>query len=70
VYARMTFVLGHELVHMAEDDYWHFKTFMGFDGEPEICLFKYIKMNYNSIKRLLAFNCKPPVDFEQLGGVA
>jgi hypothetical protein len=30
----MAFVLGHELVHMAEDDYWHFKTFMALDGEP------------------------------------
>jgi Zn-dependent protease with chaperone function len=30
----MTFVLGHELGHMAEDDYWQFKTFMALDGEP------------------------------------
>ncbi len=33
--ARMAFVLGHELGHMAEDDYWHFKTFMTLDGDSE-----------------------------------
>jgi Zn-dependent protease with chaperone function len=31
----MAFVLGHELGHMAEDDYWHFKTFMTLDGDSE-----------------------------------
>ena len=33
--SRMAFVLGHELGHMAEDDYWHFKTFMALDGESK-----------------------------------
>ena len=33
--ARMAFVLGHELGYMAEDDYWHFKTFMTLDGDSE-----------------------------------
>ena len=33
--ARMTFVLGHELGYMAENDYWDFKPFMTFDGESE-----------------------------------
>ena len=31
--ARMAFVLGRELGYMAEDDYWHFKTFMALDGK-------------------------------------
>ena len=35
MYARMTFVLGHELGYMAEDDYGLFKTFVALDGEPE-----------------------------------
>ena len=31
--ARMAFVLGHELGYLAEDDPWHFKSFMAFDIE-------------------------------------
>jgi hypothetical protein len=33
--ASMAFVLGHELGYMAEDDYWHSKTFMTLDGDSE-----------------------------------
>ena len=32
--ARMAFVLGHELGHMADGDFWHLKTAMSLAGEP------------------------------------
>jgi len=31
--ARMAFVLGHELGHMADDDFWHFETLMALSSE-------------------------------------
>jgi len=33
--ARMAFVIGHELGHMAEDDFWHLETYMALAGEPK-----------------------------------
>ena len=32
--ARMAFVLGHELGHMADGDFWHLKTAMALSGDP------------------------------------
>ena len=69
MYARMTFVLGHELVHMAEDDYWHFKTFMALDVSHNKSFQIYQNVLYR-IKKHLALNYNPLEDFEQLGGVA
>ena len=33
--ARLAFILGHELGHLAEDDFWHLETFMALSGDPE-----------------------------------
>lgn len=33
--ARMAFVLGHELGHMAENDFWHLETYRALAGDPE-----------------------------------
>lgn len=32
--ARLAFVLGHELAHMAQDDFWHMEVYMAMSGDP------------------------------------
>lgn len=33
--ARLAFILGHELGHLAEDDFWHLETYLALAGDPE-----------------------------------
>jgi tetratricopeptide (TPR) repeat protein len=33
--ARLAFVLGHELGHMAEDDFWQFETYTSLSADPD-----------------------------------
>jgi tetratricopeptide (TPR) repeat protein len=41
--ARMAFVLGHELGHMAEDDFWHLETYRALTGDAQ----------YSGLKKIL-----------------
>lgn len=33
--ARIAFILGHELAHLAKDDYWHSQVYQALAGDPE-----------------------------------
>lgn len=33
--ARMAFILGHELAHLAKDDYWHLNVYRALAGDPD-----------------------------------
>ncbi len=33
--ARIAFIFGHELGHMADDDFWHLETFMALSGDND-----------------------------------
>lgn len=33
--ARMAFILGHELAHLANNDFWHMETFMALSGDQD-----------------------------------
>ncbi len=40
--ARLAFVFGHELGHLAEDDFWHLETYLALAGDPEHAALKSI----------------------------
>ncbi|MBU0995334.1 MAG: hypothetical protein KJ737_22790 [Proteobacteria bacterium] len=33
--ARLAFIIGHELAHTANNDFWHMQTFMALSGDPD-----------------------------------
>lgn len=33
--ARLAFILGHELAHLANNDFWHLETFMALSSDPD-----------------------------------
>jgi len=55
--------------HTLKIELVYFESYLTRD-EAKICIFKYIEMYYNRVRRHSALNYKSPVDFERLAGVA